>query len=258
MMDFLNQNIIDSIIKGVIAGYKDYVNVRNDVNRKMFISNAYAFVRSNHIEDQVAKHVRNEVDFSKNNAGPSWKFLKFDYTNDEASQNITFILKNEDYFNENEVTKGKNIMGNAKDKEKKYILPLIYQNKNINFPDLKKTIKQEHQITADNLLFDEECEKDNENIVSHFNIITYKIDAESRQLVSIKLWIPDPNTNQAILIKDLSTQMSNIIKDKEEYYIEDESLEVLRNSDSEPNLVDVESAFGFVLEQDTSAVNDKG
>lgn len=65
-MDFLNQNIIESILKGIILGYKDYVNVRNDANQKMVISNSYAFVRSNHIKDQVAKHVQREVHFSKN------------------------------------------------------------------------------------------------------------------------------------------------------------------------------------------------
>lgn len=257
-MEFLSKGIIESIIRGIIVGYKDYINVRNEVNKKMYISEAYAFVRSNHIEDQVAKHVNNEVDFAKKNAGPSWKYLEFGYNYKRDSESITFILQNEDYFNENNVTYGRNLVNNGNNKEKQYMKPLVEKNKDINFSELEDDIKKEHQLTAESILFKENNNRSNKNIVSYFHIITYKIDKESRQLESIKLWLPNPDTNQAIMIEDLTHQLFDIIKENEEYFIEDEYLEVLRNSDDqELNLVNAENIFGFILEKEKDFVEDE-
>lgn len=66
----------------------------------LVISDAYVYTKSNHIENQVAKHLENFVKYIKENAGPSWKYLKFIFNMDEEKNNIMFILKNEDYFDE--------------------------------------------------------------------------------------------------------------------------------------------------------------
>lgn len=56
-LETIKQEVRESIVKGIIAGYKDYVNERNEVKKRMVISDAYAFTKSNHIESQVAKHL---------------------------------------------------------------------------------------------------------------------------------------------------------------------------------------------------------
>lgn len=70
-LETIKQEVRESIVKGIIAGYKDYVNERNEVKKRMVISDAYAFTKSNHIESQVAKHLENFVKYIKENAGPS-------------------------------------------------------------------------------------------------------------------------------------------------------------------------------------------
>ncbi len=56
-METIKQEVRESIVKGIIAGYKDYVNERNEVKKRMVISDAYVYTKSNHIENQVAKHL---------------------------------------------------------------------------------------------------------------------------------------------------------------------------------------------------------
>lgn len=92
-LETIKQEVRESIVKGIIAGYKDYVNERNEVKKRMVISDAYVYTKSNHIENQVAKHLENFVKYIKENAGPSWKYLKFIFNKDEEKNNIMFILK---------------------------------------------------------------------------------------------------------------------------------------------------------------------
>lgn len=82
-LETIKQEVRESIVKGIIAGYKDYVNERNEVKKRMVISDAYVHTKSNHIENQVAKHLENFVKYIKENAGPSWKYLKFIFNKDE-------------------------------------------------------------------------------------------------------------------------------------------------------------------------------
>ncbi len=49
-LETIKQEVRESIVKGIIAGYKDYVNERNEVKKRMVISDAYAFTKSNHMK----------------------------------------------------------------------------------------------------------------------------------------------------------------------------------------------------------------
>ncbi len=66
-LETIKQEVRESIVKGIIAGYKDYVNERNEVKEHMVISDAYVYTKSNHIE---TKHLENFVKYIKENAGP--------------------------------------------------------------------------------------------------------------------------------------------------------------------------------------------
>lgn len=64
-LETIKQEVRESIVKGIIAGYKDYVNERNEVKKRMVISDAYVYTKSNHIENQVAKHLENLLSILK-------------------------------------------------------------------------------------------------------------------------------------------------------------------------------------------------
>lgn len=152
-METIKQEVRESIVKGIIAGYKDYVNERNEVKKRMVISDAYVYTKSNHIENQVAKHLENFVKYIKENAGASWKYLKFIFNKDEEKNNIMLILKNEDYFDEKNVSVGKSLVADKNQKSKNYLEVLMAKNRDINFGTVEEDFEIGHQMTADSILF---------------------------------------------------------------------------------------------------------
>ena len=234
-LETIKQEVRESIVKGIIAGYKDYVNERNEVKKRMVISDAYAFTKSNHIESQVAKHLENFVKYIKENAGPSWKYLKFIFNKDE------------DYFDEKNVSVGKSLVADKNPKSKNYLEVLMAKNRDINFGTVGEDFEIGHQMTADSILFNIK-EGSNRDINSYFLIITYRIDKESKQLAAIKQWLPNPETNSAIMVDDLTELIEKVIVEREDYHIDEEELEVLKN-DGELELIDVEHAFGISIDE---------
>ncbi|SQC24697.1 Uncharacterised protein [Staphylococcus aureus] len=65
-------------------------------------------------------------------------------------------------------------------------------------------------MTADSILFNIK-EGSNRDINSYFLIITYRIDKESKQLAAIKQWLPNPETNSAIMVDDLTPLLDKVI-----------------------------------------------
>lgn len=251
-LETIKQEVRESIVKGIFAGYKDYVNERNEVKKRMVISDAYVYTKSNHIENQVAKHLENFVKYIKENAGPSWKYLKFIFNKDEEKNNIMFILKNEDYFDEKNVSVGKSLVADKNQKSKNYLEGLIAKNSGINFDTVGEDFKIRHQMTADSILFNIK-EGSNRDINSYFLIITYRIDKESKQLAAIKQWLPNPETNSAIMVDDLTPLLDKVIVEREDYHIDEEELEVLKN-DGELEFIDVEHAFGISIDEDNDVI----
>lgn len=93
-------------------------------------------------------------------------------------------------------------------------------------------------MTADSILFNIK-EGSNRDINSYFLIITYRIDKESKQLAAIKQWLPNPETNSAIMVDDLTELIEKVIVEREDYHIDEEELE----------LIDVEHAFGISIDE---------
>lgn len=107
-------------------------------------------------------------------------------------------------------------------------------------------------MTADSILFNIK-EGSNRDINSYFLIITYRIDKESKQLAAIKQWLPNPETNSAIMVDDLTPLLDKVIVEREDYHIDEEELEVLKN-DGELEFIDVEHAFGISIDEDNEMI----
>ncbi|UIF37808.1 hypothetical protein KP719_00600 [Staphylococcus aureus] len=65
---------------------------------------------------------------------------------------------------------------------------------------------------------------------------------------AIKQWLPNPETNSAIMVDDLTELIEKVIVEREDYHIDEEELEVLKN-DGELELIDVEHAFGISIDE---------
>lgn len=237
----------EEIVKGVVSGYKNYIEVRKEAFQTLVISGGYAYIKGNHIEDQVAKKTKNLIEgHTKQKAGPTWEYLKFYSGRINNKEGWYFIIKNEQYFNKDNVTFGKTALNDSGNSEKKYLRELIDQNKNVDFERLQDEIGRDHQLE----LFNFEKNRDI-NTSPSFDIITYDIDAESKQLIAIKIWVPNPHNNKAVLLEDLTPILEKVVKEEEDYLISDEELQVLQQiNDKEEELVDAQYIFGFEVDDE--------
>lgn len=207
-----HQNTNQKIVDGILQGYKNYIQERNEKKISMKISDAYAWVKGNHIDDQTAKECEDlGIEYSKAKAGYSWGYLRFISSDDRSM----FIIKNGKYFNEDNFPGSKDIYGKKKRKnnEDNYLKQLSKINQNVKFPNLLSQVPDENSGNRNELLtlFDDNILKSLENTeltrlqndFNKFYIITYEIDL-AFMISSIKVWIPNPEDNVAYEVEDLT------------------------------------------------------
>lgn len=237
-----SNEINESIVDGIIEGYKDYLRLRKEAARNLKIHSAYAWVKGNHIDHHVAVQCEKlGVESKPCKAGFTWQYLQF-YIKDTKS---LFLIKNARYFDSNAVDKGKDASGRVRKKKSAYMEEFININRNIAFPHINTNNSQSLQLG----LFDEmpfeviSKESAIENVKSYdrFYIVTYEID-ENYLISKILLWMPNPENNMAYLVQDLSeliyTKSSHTIE------MEEEMKAVLKSSEMEPDasLFDIQIA----------------
>lgn len=229
----------EKIVEGLMKGYQEYIMVRREKYETMEISGAYAWVKGNHIDDQVAKICASEnVDFEISKAGVSWQYLQFKH----QQEKILFIIRNAKYFNDEEVSKGRDVYGRARHKKADYLERLVDINTNVDFSELSqkefshtKTI----QLELTDLMIDEEEIKAIEELESTFErfyIVTYEID-EAHLISEISLFMPNQENNKAYIIEDLTPY----IKPEHVPPIDDKTKEILVTNA-------INDTYGFDLE----------
>ncbi|WP_455770028.1 spr1630 family ClpXP-sensitive toxin [Staphylococcus pettenkoferi] len=224
------------------------MQVHKNANETLKISDAYCYVKGNHIENQIAIHLEHLFEHSKKKAGFSWKFLEFMKIDDSDNHVFSFVVKNERYFNENRVSYGRNPF-QEETNEKKYLKELINKNKDVNTERVRSNFKKSYQLDANELLFNERKEERKAN----FYIITYNIELTSEKSSSIKIWLPIPETNTAELIEDL-TSIMNKVSDIDGYKFSQQEISILEASQEEKD-EKTENVFSIVSgkkEQDKS------
>lgn len=186
------------LVKGIEQGYSDYAEVRREKRSELLVSGAYAWVKGNHIEDQVARELQKiGVHFKQEKAGYTWEYLSFN----EPKENHLILIKNA------RVLKGKltSPILNASNAEN-YLVKLSKINASVDF-DAVKGNKQGTLLFTDLQMPSKSMEDENieelKKQYKHFYILTYTIDPASRMLMSIDLWMPE-------FIKDSKVEMVKI------------------------------------------------
>lgn len=204
----LSQEMNQCIVDGIAKGYKEYLKVREEKLENMRISHAYAWVKGNHIDDQVAEACADlGVKYQHSKAGLSWKFLKFE-TEDES---ISFIIKNAKYFNKQAVINGKDAKGRIGEK-KTYLAELVEKNHKINFDEVD-TVETDDIIQLgfeDIFGLNSEDEADlRENIseIDRFYLVTYELDP-AHMISDISVFLPNPKNNKAYLVDNLTAYLN--------------------------------------------------
>ncbi|HGH0776908.1 TPA: hypothetical protein ACJHH8_001511 [Staphylococcus pseudintermedius] len=246
-MSQFNHQLKLSIVKGIVAGYEEYVEVRNEAHKKLKVSNGYAFTKANYIDHHVALHTENFVENTRRSAGPSWKFLLFSPTDKHHEKIFHFVVVSGRTFNKDKVNKGRRLIHNGGEPpEKKYLTELIELNRGVDFEKLNQSLHVNHQLNADKMLFDMINNDSSDKI--KFIMITYDVDHQSKMLKEIKVWIPNPMTYSAIEFLNLTEEMNDVIKNDEHYQINEEEIEVLKQDREDVEWIDTE-VFGFEIEE---------
>lgn len=224
----LPKTMSESIVDGIIYGYKDYVNVRREKAGELKVHGAYAWVKGNHIDHHVAVECeKHGVTCRLAKAGLTWQYLQFQHDEDK----ILFIIKNARYFDPNAVDKGKDVKGNTRKRKATYITNLVDINSSIKFPKESDSITQSTQLQLFEypqfVSFDEEDTKELNKEYDRFYIVTYSIDP-GFQINSIKVWMPNPVNNKAYSVEDLSQYINK--KPSHFIEIEEETKTILQST----------------------------
>ncbi|WP_047979747.1 spr1630 family ClpXP-sensitive toxin [Ornithinibacillus contaminans] len=228
----LSQKIVD----GLMEGYREYLEVRREKSRSMKVSGAYAWVKGNHIDDQVATACEEYgVESKLAKAGLTWQYLQFQHQDEK----ILFIVKNARYFNREQVSRGKDATGNLNNTKMLYMEELIKINSSIDFLNIN-TVETNDSIQLQ--LFEESFLSDEDNFeigkiepnFDRFYIVTYEID-ENQLISKISLFMPNPIDNRAYLIDDLTQYINptnSVFIDEELKEVLSTSAEVINNYDA--------------------------
>ncbi|MFD1850669.1 hypothetical protein ACFSC5_11660 [Oceanobacillus bengalensis] len=248
----LSTELNEYIVDGLMEGYREYLEIRREKARKMKVSGAYAWVKGNHIDDQVARACKPYgVESKLAKAGLTWQYLQFQHQDEK----ILFIVKNSRYFHEEQVDRGRDANGKIRNGKMSYMENLMKINSEIDFSNIKTDNTNDSvqlQLFEDNLL----SEEDNVEIAKiesnydRFYIITYEID-ESQLISGISLFMPNPIDNKAYLIDDLTTYIN-----PESIQIDDELKEVLSNDVDSNNNYDA-YRFDIGINEETKEIDRK-
>lgn len=204
-----DKRVSQAIVNGILQGYKNYLEERNEKKTSMKISTAYSWVRGNHIEDQTALFCEEVgINYTFARAGNSWGYLQF--TNDQERQ--MFIVKNGRYLNKRNITTGNNVneyINDEKLNKNHYLYKLAQINHHIDFqqpvqlelPLDGETVAFEDQFISFSIADDELKEVQKEYV--YFYIISYEIDRYG-MISRIQLLLPSPVDGQAHLVEDLT------------------------------------------------------
>ncbi|MEJ8303254.1 hypothetical protein [Saccharibacillus sacchari] len=205
-MDYvLSAELNKHLVRGIESGYNLYALERSEKRQTMRVSAAYAWVKGNHIDDQVSRELENlGVNYQDDKAGYTWSYLQFSIPESKSLlliKNAT-IIKSSSKQPELDVKNPDN-----------YLVELSRINSKVDFEELKP----EYQGTMkfNELMQDSLKEVQNQIAVSEFDrfyIVTYAIEPNSRMLSNVSLWMPEFKQGskvEMVRIDDLSPYLGN-------------------------------------------------
>lgn len=173
------------LVKGIESGYSDYAEVRKEKRNELHVSGAYAWVKGNHIEDRVARELEGiGIGFKKEKAGYTWEYLSFS----ESEKKHLILIKNAN------IIKGKSTNPELDiSNSENYLVEKSKINTEINFDEVrgsKQGILQFPDLEIHPKSTEIEDVEELKKQYTHFYILTYTVDADSRMLMDIDLWMP--------------------------------------------------------------------
>ncbi|MDO3410313.1 hypothetical protein QWJ34_11120 [Saccharibacillus sp. CPCC 101409] len=193
------------LVRGIEGGYNRYAIERSVKRQELRVSSAYAWVRGNHIDDQVSREVEDMgLDYQPAKAGYTWSYLQFVIPRMKSLLLIknTTIIKGRKPAYELDINQADS-----------YLVNLSRINSNINFDELKTEFQgtlQFDEIAPQHSLQDEQIKLQAD--FERFYMVTYAVDSESKMLSKVSLWMPEfkqGSTVEMVEIDDLSRHLGH-------------------------------------------------
>ncbi|GKV66490.1 MULTISPECIES: hypothetical protein [unclassified Sporosarcina] len=174
------------LVKGIEHGYSDYAEVRRQKRNELLVSGAYAWVKGNHIEDRVARELKEiGMNFKKEKAGYTWEYLSFT----ESKKKHLIIIKNANIIR-GKSTRPELDISNSEN----YLIERSKINAEIDFDEVRGStqgILQFLELEMQPVMAESEDIEELKKQYKRFYILTYTIDPVSRMLMDIDLWMPE-------------------------------------------------------------------
>src|SRR5699024_6676570 len=194
------------IVNAIVEGYREYIEHRQERNREMIISSAFAWTKGNFIESKIAKERdKLNVSYKRAKAGYTWDYLQFV----QEDRKKLFLIKNAAYFKEEAFSKAI-LPSKHTSARRTYLHELSQINSGIfSSKEKPKFITTENQQLTF-FIAEDQIKDDLEDLKAsydEFHILTYEID-EAFQISSIIHYLPNPMDNIAYKVEDLSDYIS--------------------------------------------------
>lgn len=236
-MYHFSDNVSESIVRGIMKGYKSYLQERKSKKEELRISSAYAWVKGNHIDHFVAEECEPlGITYRPSRAGNAWGYLQFQ----SVQERIIFLIKNSS-------TVGGKIR-TSKQREENYLEKLTNINTELDFTKFAARSEQLSLSLFDHMNVNTDAVREEvENLSKEFErfyIVTYTID-EHKMISDIKLCLPDPHSHDLYLVDSWKRFL-----DKIDIEIKDEDMEGVKE-DFEPEHQISLGDYGLIVGTDT-------
>ena len=246
----LANELSQSIVDGILKGYKEYLDVRRRAQKDLKVSGAYAWVKGNHIDSSVDEACSNynQVQSSIEKAGYTWEYLQFILK--DTQEKYLVIVKN---------SRGITKTFNGKvdnNKKENYLYEYAGINNRIIESKSLQSVASEKVVQLELSL--PELEAINKNVAmkapegyNRFYVVTYEFDSQSKMISKIALTLPNQHEMSLVEVADLTPLIEKSI-----YSISDEELEIVKG-DKVPESIyaDEDQSFGYGIaaeEQDNT------
>lgn len=241
-----------SIVDGIIRGYKDYLAVRADMQKRLAVSGAYAWTKGNHIDsfvnDECRKYDRIESTIKK--AGYTWEYLQFTIT--ESQEKYLLLIKNSGglkriFTGQAQTAKPDNYLANfAK------INDQLVNDNQLHATDSNKFIQLE--LTMPELVAGEEADTlEVPTGYDRFYVVTYEFD-DAKMISRIALTLPNQQEMKLVEVADLTPLIASSTVS-----INDEELEPVKNDKIPASVYGNDVAtFGYGVATDQPTAKNQG
>lgn len=223
MKDFdLSNDLNQSIVDGILKGYKEYLAVRKEAKEKLKVSAAYAWVKGNHIDSSVDElcSSTDNVESSIEKAGYTWEYIQF--LMKEKDEKYLIIVKN-----------GRGITKTFNGKTSKVNQDnYLYELAGINNPLVStgklKSINSDRAVQLELSLpevfvIDKKVAMEAPEGYNRFYVVTYEFD-EASMISRIALTLPNQQDMTLVEVSDLTPFIESSA-----FNISNEELEVVQN-----------------------------